>query len=72
VVAVAAPLKATVAEAPPVSVPDILHTAVAVAVKFIPVIFAPFTVTLRFAGVNVKPALVGVTVYVPLARLENV
>ena len=35
----------------------------------IPVTFAEFTVTLALAGLNVKPLLVGVTVYVPFATL---
>jgi len=39
--------------------------------KFTPVTLVPFTVAFRLAGVKVKPALVGVTVYVPLARPEN-
>jgi hypothetical protein len=36
------------------------------------VAFAPLTVTAWFAGVNVKPVLVGVTVYEPFAMLEKV
>jgi hypothetical protein len=32
------------------------------AVKLIPVLFAPLSVTLVLAGVNVKPELLGVTV----------
>ena len=38
-----------------------------VAVKSTPVTFALLTETLRLAGANVKPLLVGVTRYVPLA-----
>ena len=41
----------------------------AVAVKFSPeVILAPLIVTLALVGLNVKPACVGVIVYVPLAK----
>lgn len=36
--------------------------------KFTAVTLTPLTVTERFAGVKMKPALLGVTVYVPLAR----
>jgi hypothetical protein len=36
------------------------------------VAFAPLTVTAWFAGVNVKPVLVGVTVYEPFAMPEKV
>src|ERR1051326_499906 len=38
------------------------------AVKLIPVTFAPLTDTDWLAGENVQPLLLGVTVYVPLAR----
>jgi hypothetical protein len=44
----------------------------AVPVKFLPVWLAPLIVTLRLAGENVYPLLLGVTVYVPLARPEIV
>jgi hypothetical protein len=40
----------------------------AVAVKFTPVTFAPFTVAFRLAGANVNPALLGVRVYVPFTN----
>ena len=40
----------------------------AVAVNAVTVTFPPFTVTFRLTGVNVKPAFVGATVYVPLPR----
>src|SRR3954468_12438203 len=46
------------------SVDGALH----VAVKLLPETFAPARVTERLAGENVQPLLVGVTVYVPLAR----
>ena len=42
------------------------------AVKFLPVKFAAATVTLRVAGVNVQPDLVGVRVYVPGGTLAIV
>jgi hypothetical protein len=38
-------------------------------VKFKPVTLLPLTVVGALAGVTVKPLLVGVTVYEPLARL---
>ena len=45
----------------------------AVAVKFTPeVTLAPLIVTLVLVGLNVKPACVGVTVYVPSAKPLNV
>jgi hypothetical protein len=57
VVAVAAPLSVTVAPLPPavgVIVPEMLKVFVcAVAVKLIPVTFAPLTVALWLAGLNV-------------------
>ena len=55
------PVRLTVAPAPPVIVPDILHVA-AWAVKLIPETLAPLTVTARFVGVNANPDLLGVTV----------
>src|ERR1043165_2016768 len=42
------------------------------AVKLMPVTFAPLTVTDCDAGENVQPLLLGVTVYVPFARLLTV
>src|ERR1041385_7978387 len=42
------------------------------AVKLMPVTFAPVTDTDWLAGENVQPDLLGVTVYVPLARPEMV
>jgi hypothetical protein len=69
-VAVAAPVNATVAPGPPAPliVPEIVK--VPVVLKFA-VPFAPLTVTAWFAGVNVKPVLVGVTVYEPFAMPEK-
>jgi hypothetical protein len=64
-VAVAAPLKVRVAPAPLVLgliVPEILQVGAVVAVKLTPVTLALLTVTDWVAGLNVKPALVGVTV----------
>jgi hypothetical protein len=71
VVAVAAPLRATVAALPPAPliVPEIVYVTVA---KFTPVRLALLTVAPRLAGVKVKPDLLGVTVYAPLASPENV
>ena len=60
-VALAAPLKVTVAPLPPVIVPEMLQV-IAVAVKFTAVAFAPLIVTAWLAGLMVKPALMGVTV----------
>jgi hypothetical protein len=51
----------TVAPAVP-AFPEILQTEAAVAVKFVPVTFAPFTVTGALAGLKVNPDFVGVTV----------
>ena len=58
VVALAAPLKLTVAPLPPavgLIVPEILNVGLfcCVAVKFTPVTFAPFTVALPLVGVKV-------------------
>ena len=56
VVALDVPLSATVDPEPPVIVPERVKDcdcAVEVAAKFTPVIFAPFTVTVLLAGVNV-------------------
>jgi hypothetical protein len=66
VVAVAAPLNATVAPPPAETgliVPEMLQVVgAACPVKLIPVWFAPFTATARLAGVNVYPDRLGVTV----------
>ena len=61
VVALVAPLNATVAPLPPLIVPDIVQV-IAVAVKLTPVMFALLIVTGRLAGLRVKPLLLGVTV----------
>ena len=66
-VALAAPVRFTVAPLPPVIVPEMLQV-IAVAVKFAAVTLALLTVTGRLAGLSVKPLLVGVTVYEPLAK----
>jgi hypothetical protein len=62
-----------VAPGPPVPliVPLIVKVGCAADEKFA-VAFAPLTVTAWLAGVNVKPALVGVTVYEPFAIPEKV
>jgi hypothetical protein len=55
VLALAAPLSVTVAPLPPavgLIVPEMLYVG-AVAVKLIPVTFAPFTVAFVLAGLNV-------------------
>ena len=71
VVAVAAPLRVTVAPLPPVVgeiVPEMLKVC-AVAVKFVPeVTFAPLIVTVALVGLKVYPAWLGVMVYVPFAK----
>jgi hypothetical protein len=66
-VALAVPLNVTVAALPLLIVPKILQL-IAVAVKFTAVALAPLIVTARFTGLKVKPVLLGVTVYEPLAR----
>ena len=48
------------------------ETGTAVAVKFTPVIAAPFTVTEAVAGVNAYPDWLAATTYEPFARSENV
>ena len=60
-VALAAPLKVTVAPLPPVIAPERLQV-IAVAVKFTAVAFAPLMVTGWLVGLIVNPLLVGVTV----------
>jgi hypothetical protein len=50
-----------------VIVPEMAHV-IAVSVKLIAVTLAFETVTARLAGLKVKPLLLGVTVYEPLAR----
>jgi hypothetical protein len=62
VVAVAAPLSATVTAVAPVTEPEMLQVDATTVVKLMPGTFAPFTVTATLAGLNVKPAFVGVTV----------
>lgn len=64
VVAAAGPVNATVAPAPPATgliVPEMLNVGfVAVAVKLIPVMFAPLTVAAALVGLNVNPVWLGV------------
>ena len=60
-VALAAPVRFTVAPLPPVIVPEMLQV-IAVAVKFIAVTLTLLMVTARFTGLKVKPVLLGVTV----------
>ena len=60
-VALAAPLKVTVAPLPPVIVPEMLQV-ITVAVKFTAVALAPLMVTGWLVGLIVNPLLVGVTV----------
>ena len=69
----AAPLKVMVAPlAPgPVIVPEIEY-APGELVKVMPVTFALLIVTPWLVGLNAEPALLGVTVYEPLIRVENV
>jgi hypothetical protein len=65
VVAATAPLKVTVAPLPPavgVIVPEMLKVAAGVAVKLIPVTFAPLTVAFWLAGLKVYPVWLGVIV----------
>ena len=52
--------------------PDTEKVGKGVAVKLIPLTLAPFTVTDWLTGANVKPALLGVIVYVPFERLKKV
>ena len=70
VVAAAAPLRVTVAPLPPlvgVIVPEMLKLAVAVEVKFAPVMLAVESVSASEVGLKVKPVWLGVTAYVPFA-----
>src|SRR5436190_21138268 len=75
--AVATTVTAPSREAPPagavtVAVGGVVSAvAAACAVKFTPVTLAPDTATVRVGGVNVKPALDGVTMYDPFGRLEK-
>ena len=62
VVAVDAPVSATVTAVAPVMVPERLPLAAIVLVKFALAMLAPFSVTCRFDGLNVKPDFAGVTV----------
>ena len=71
--ALAAPLSVTNVPLPELAgliVPEMLHV-VDNAVKLTAVAFAPLIVTAWFAGLNVNPDFVGVTVYDPLARFEK-
>jgi hypothetical protein len=72
VLAEAAPLKVTVAPAPPVIVPEMEYVTTVLAMKLTPAMLALVTVTDRFAGVNASPVPLGVRVYEPLSRLEKV
>jgi hypothetical protein len=45
-----------------VMAPDIVQVGMAVAVKLTPVTLPPLTVTARFTGLKVNPALLAVTV----------
>jgi len=72
VLAEAAPLKVTVAPAPPVIVPEMEYVTTVLATKLTPAMLALVTVTDRFAGVNASPVPLGVRVYEPLSRLEKV
>ena len=63
--ALAAPLSVSVVPVPfaaGLTVPEMLHVGMGVAVKLTAVTLAPLTVTGRLVGVNVKPVLDGVTV----------
>ena len=60
-VALAAPLKVTVAPLPPVIAPEMLQVS-AVAVKFTAAALLLLMVTARVSGLMLKPALLGVTV----------
>ena len=62
VVAVDGPVSATVTAVAPVMVPERLPLAAIAPVKFTLAMLAPFSVTCRFAGLNVKPDFAGVTV----------
>jgi hypothetical protein len=76
VVAVADPLSVSnvpTPEAEGVTEPESVQVVAAtMAVKFTFEMFAPLIVTVWLGGLNVYPVLLGVTVYVPFARLENV
>src|SRR5271157_4943093 len=61
-----------VAPLPDVPTPPVIVQVCAVAVKLAAVTFAPLTVTATLAGLKVKPVRVGVMVYDPFARPENV
>ena len=65
--ALAAPLKVTVDPLPPVIVPEMLQV-IAVAVKFTAFALAPLMVTAWLTGLKVKPDLLGVIMYEPLAK----
>jgi len=70
VVAAAVPLNVTVAPLPAAAgliVPERVKVC-AVAVKFTPVTLALETVAFLLPGLNVNPAWLGVTVYVPFAQ----
>jgi hypothetical protein len=62
VVLFAAPLSVSVAPAPDVTVPDMVHVAgICVAVKFTAPTFPPLTVTARLDGEMVKPDFAAAT-----------
>jgi hypothetical protein len=66
-VAVAAPVKLTVAPDPPAPLIVPLMVKTCAELKFA-VLFAPLIVTAWLAGVIINPVLLGVTVYEPLAK----
>jgi len=72
VVAVDVPVSAIVAPLPDVPTPPVIVQVCAVAVKLPAVAFAPLTVTAILAGLKIKPVRLGVMVYAPFARPENV
>ena len=67
-----APLRFTVAPAPPTPliVPEMLYVAT-VAPKFTPVTLAELTVTTWLTGLKAKPLAEGVTVYEPFSSPAN-
>ena len=69
VVAVAAPVRLTVAPLPPVPliVPEIVKVCTELKLA---VALAPFTVTAVLVGVKTKPVLFGVTVYEPFTTVK--
>ena len=72
VVAVEVPVSAMVAPLPAVPTPPVMVQVCAVAVKVAAVTFAPLTVTATLTGLKLKPVKLGVMVYDPFVRPENV